>query len=287
MKHAIGLLVILGLTTACDRDRARAPEPATAMLAVGFDREIVVYDLTGHPLRRRSSTPVEPGTVAGLYWPRADGPVVVRDAQDGVRWIDGTTVRSVDVPGHGRIDRVIQTAAGGLWLDRCVGKDDEYLKNEPCSEHGYFELPPGTGRVSIPPTRAPLPAVTAPSDVTLSTHSSPGPHGLRHELRCRDESGTRTIKPDAELTAPPTWRWISATPPIAIVELAFRDADEVAGPQVLRGCTLSDDAWSIVVGPDGLRAERIGDAWVIFRHQTRVAEIGGHFLVFAGVPSPL
>ena len=56
---------------------------------------------------------------------------------------------------------------------------------------------------------------------------------------------------------------------------------------MLRGCTLSDDAWSIVVGPDGLRAERIGDAWVISCHQTRVAQIEGHFLVFAGVPSSL
>ncbi len=251
---------------------------------------IVVYEIVGGAFRQVSRTAV--ADVFHLAWNDPAAALYVahgRGAEAGAAKVgeirDGR-YRALSPSGRGDLVALNVGAAGSVWVDRCVHWGDN-LEEEGCLRHLHVELPPGDRTAATAPAPPALPAATTgPAGVTLTARILKHRGYDRHLLDCTDERGIHAVlTSDDQVDAAPRWRWLSATPPIALLEISYGVIGEGPAritPKLLRGCKVDEDEAFVQVGPDGLWAERTDRRWTVRVLDATLGEVEGGALVFAG-----
>jgi len=272
-------------------DRAIPARFAVARYAGDQPAPVVVYEIVGGALRAVAQTPV--ADVRHLAWSDAAAPLYVahgRGAEAGagkVGEIRAGRYRALAPSGRGDIVGLTVGGAGDVWVDRCVRWGDN-LEEEGCLRHLHVELPPGQRTAATAPAAPGLPAATpAPAGVALTTRPRKVHGRERYLLDCDDGAAHALVAAGDEAAVPPTWIWLSAAPPIALVEISYADTGERferRETRLVRGCALGADAAVVQRGRDGLWAEREDQHWTVYALGTILGQVEGLALVFAGGP---
>lgn len=270
---------------------APAASAAPILLAATTSSKLTIYELAGSTLRERSSVALaDPSLWA---WPRADAPLWVSlglGMPSKFGRVEAGVYRAVKLPGSGDPLRFVTTATGDVSIERCIKWGDN-PDEEGCLKTRFFTLPPGKGAANRMPAPPQVPAQAAPAGVKLTARALDDGFDT-HELDCTDASGTRTLTAIADGTSTtekdikgsPTWQWLSATPPIAAVHIAWVGGGEgVPGVEtyLLRGCTLTV-VGDIAISNDVWAAPLETARWTIFRGGTKLVELDAIDLRFPG-----
>jgi len=280
---------------------AAAASTITARLALRRGTTVEIHAIEAKQLVKTASTTL-PGGEDGrlLAWPRSGSLIVGR----GVGTMKGLKARPVlgtiseggkyttlNQPGTGDIVGVITTSTGEVWLERCQKWGEDNPEEEGCIKRGFVRIVPTTGTGRKRPTQGTPPAVitTAPA-VKLVVRKLAEDQFV---LDCTAGGKTTTLFEDAQLYEPPTWRWLSADPPISFVRsvpAGSGEGGEVADPasyDLLRQCRLQEGT-SVRLGPDGLWAESVAGSGIgidatkydVWRGDQKLATLEADELIF-------
>jgi len=279
------------------------PAGQFATVRTDLDKQFVdVYELAAGAVTKISTVEVHGDLFSEeLVWPDAASPIVFRGGVmegDGVQrfgTIAGGRFTVVKPKGKGDVLGLLTSSAGEVWIERCTKWDDNNPDEEGCNVRGWSRVTPTPGTATKPPPLRVLPsdALATPTRVTLAARRDrKAPND--HVLACTVGGKTVTLLSGDQVRKPPTWRWLSGEPTIALVQIAY--AGEYAPDRephdyrLLRGCKLADDAEAYVLGPDGLWALQIDHpdgggtehAYEVRWRGVKLATVDGEAFAFAG-----
>lgn len=283
-------------------DAAPNPAPVTAAgrfavaRAVDDDSFVDVYQIVDGKVAKVSTLKLPRPRLAPqqLVWSTVDSPIVFHgvdldaDRGDVLATIVGDGYTPVVGAGRGDLLRFVTSATGEVWVERCTTWD-ENADEEGCRVRGYDRVTPKPGKARKRPAPRPWQATApAPATTILTARKHPTADG-QFVLGCTHDGKSTTLYQDDQLHEAPTWHWLSAEPPIALVRVAFAGMgggdDEVddASQLLVRGCASDEDERGFVLGPAGLWAEPGADReWIVRWRGVELAVIAGDAIGFAG-----
>jgi hypothetical protein len=233
---------------------------------------VITYEIRSTGLTALSTTPVD-DDVRQIAWGSPSRPVVVMGAYT-TGLVDEDGYRELPDRGTGDLLWLDVDARGTVWAVRCLRWGDE------CDELRWYQVGGKRVRKTAPAPPRRFAAAPAPTSLSLITHPARVGGDTFHTLRCADPAGPVTlVEGTAEIIAPPTWRWLSTEPPLALVELFPAPIPEPFTYLVGAGCTIGEVR--VELGPGGLWAEATDDGYLLHHRGRALGRVTGQLLTFA------